>query len=174
MMQLQPDLTHFRNARPFILYNQWSAKICRDQFRTLKSDHPSGEKRRRLLNVAVMATTDRAIVKGRYTVDRQTIQLKFPSRMEIILYRHRLKSSQDSDIRALFESTTVNVVNDDCLVVCEKLMSKGYDPLLLNMANPSMPGGGFCTGASAQEEDLFRRSNYSRSLDVEFYETTEE
>jgi uncharacterized protein (TIGR02452 family) len=38
-------------------------------------------------------------------------------------------------------------------------------PLLLNMANAQTPGGGYRKGDGAQEENLFRRSNYYMSLD---------
>jgi uncharacterized protein (TIGR02452 family) len=40
------------------------------------------------------------------------------------------------------------------------LKAEGYNPLLLNMANAYNPGGGVYKGSIAQEEDLFRRSNY--------------
>ena len=36
--------------------------------------------------------------------------------------------------------------------------------LMLNMANPNEPGGGWNSGVAAQEEDLFRRSDYALGL----------
>ena len=52
----------------------------------------------------------------------------------------------------------------DCLDAYKTLLDNGYNPLLLNMANPNTPGGGWKGGCGAQEENLFRRSNYQLSL----------
>jgi uncharacterized protein (TIGR02452 family) len=56
-------------------------------------------------------------------------------------------------------------MNADCLHVYEELAAQGYQPLLLNMANAHTPGGGYRRGAKAQEENIFRRSDYFLSLD---------
>ncbi|AEV29280.1 TIGR02452 family protein [Sphaerochaeta pleomorpha str. Grapes] len=57
--------------------------------------------------------------------------------------------------------TKVSVVNEDCLAVAHSI---GDNPLVLNMANESQPGGGVEYGSGAQEETLFRSSNYFLSL----------
>ena len=44
------------------------------------------------------------------------------------------------------------------------LSRTGERVLMLNMANPTQPGGGWNTGVAAQEEDLFRRSDYALGL----------
>jgi uncharacterized protein (TIGR02452 family) len=46
---------------------------------------------------------------------------------------------------------------------------KGYRPLLLNMSDHQTAGGCVKSGSSAQEENLFRRSNYFKSLLQEYY-----
>ena len=60
--------------------------------------------------------------------------------------------------------TVVEVVNEDCLEVARKLVVDGYAPGLLNMASFSNPGGGVASGAGAQEETVFRRTDLFKSL----------
>ena len=60
--------------------------------------------------------------------------------------------------------TIIKVENLDCLLAAEKLLEEGYHPAVLNMASRQNPGGGVQTGAGAQEENLFRRSNLFQSL----------
>lgn len=57
---------------------------------------------------------------------------------------------------------SVQVLNEDCLVTAKRL--EDLNPLVLNMANRSTPGGGVLRGCAAQEECLFRQSNYFQSL----------
>ena len=64
-------------------------------------------------------------------------------------------------------STTIEVVNKDTIDLAIALKNSGYNPVAINMANENHPGGGAKTGAAAQEESLFRRSNYHQSLYLE-------
>jgi len=69
-----------------------------------------------------------------------------------------------SDKSVLKEPTFVEVLNRDSIVAGKELLDKGYNPAVLNMASPVNPGGGVASGAAAQEETLFRRTNLFRSL----------
>lgn len=60
---------------------------------------------------------------------------------------------------------TTTVVQDiDTLLMASEMVSRGLHPLVLNMASDYHPGGGVARGASAQEEELFRRTNYCFSI----------
>ncbi|GET00036.1 TIGR02452 family protein [Rhizophagus clarus] len=53
----------------------------------------------------------------------------------------------------------IQVLDGDCLNHASRLKSEGYNPIVLNMANAEVPGGGYLDGSGAQEENLFRRTN---------------
>lgn len=68
------------------------------------------------------------------------------------------------DIKANTQKTIIEVVNADCIKEGIRLLDMGYNPAILNMANRQNPGGGVISGAGAQEEGIFRRTNIFRSL----------
>ncbi|OPL07597.1 MAG: hypothetical protein AVO33_04690 [delta proteobacterium ML8_F1] len=61
-------------------------------------------------------------------------------------------------------ATAFGVYHGDCLEAARMLSSGHQDTAVLNMANRQNPGGGVHQGAGAQEEYLFRCSNYFISL----------
>nr|UMO78221.1 hypothetical protein [Pandoravirus belohorizontensis] len=64
------------------------------------------------------------------------------------------------------EPAVCEVVRGDCLKAAIALKTeRGLNPAVLNMASSRRPGGGYKTGAAAQEENIFRRSNYFLSLE---------
>ncbi|KAJ3050366.1 hypothetical protein HK097_008672, partial [Rhizophlyctis rosea] len=63
-----------------------------------------------------------------------------------------------------FTTPIVYVTEGDCLTVAQELKNNGLNPVVLNMANAEHPGGGWQWGAGAQEENMFRRSNYVMHL----------
>lgn len=65
--------------------------------------------------------------------------------------------------------TSLQVLNEDTLTTALALRKEGLNPLILNMASERNPGGGVERGAAAQEESLFRRTNYCVNLTDEFY-----
>lgn len=60
--------------------------------------------------------------------------------------------------------TLFDFVDEDVLVLAESYLNKGLNPALLNLANAYNPGGGVEGGSGAQEESIFRRSNYHEAL----------
>ena len=68
---------------------------------------------------------------------------------------HSTLPRYDSDIK---------VVDNDCIYEAKVLIEKGMKPAVLNMASFHTPGGGVINGSSAQEENIFRRTNIFKSL----------
>eukprot|EP01060_Flectonema_neradi_P029624 TRINITY_DN4132_c0_g2_i2.p1 TRINITY_DN4132_c0_g2~~TRINITY_DN4132_c0_g2_i2.p1 ORF type:complete len:364 (+),score=41.16 TRINITY_DN4132_c0_g2_i2:58-1092(+) len=60
--------------------------------------------------------------------------------------------------------TDIQVWEGDCLAAGLLLQDMNLNPVVLNMANQSKPGGGWLTGSGAQEENMFRRTSYWASL----------
>jgi uncharacterized protein (TIGR02452 family) len=68
-----------------------------------------------------------------------------------------------------FPNTHVAVVRGDCVEAAVQLKNNHFNPLLLNMADWFIAGGCVEGGSRAQEEELFRRSNYFKSLHQKYY-----
>jgi uncharacterized protein (TIGR02452 family) len=60
--------------------------------------------------------------------------------------------------------TRFGVIGADCLETAQLMLKAGLNPCVLNMASRKNPGGGVHSGAGAQEENLFRRTNMFLSL----------
>ena len=69
----------------------------------------------------------------------------------------------ESPISQRFD-TTVEVINETTLMTACRLVQAGRKPLVLNFANGTHVGGGFLTGARAQEETLCYASTLYSTL----------
>ena len=178
MLDVDPDIMPFIVNKHGILHYSWNAKIWSEQKQKIDDRNQLNKDQNRirhLLRMTVMLNTIGVIRKKSYTLEgQQVVQLR-DEPLKTIVYHHQSKlfpgrkvSSSKDVLR--FSLTTVEVVERDCLEVYYQLASSGRRPLLLNMANQKSPGGGYRRGDGAQEENLFRRSNYCLSLDVEMDE----
>ena len=61
-------------------------------------------------------------------------------------------------------ATEVRIVEQDSLQAAKTLVDQEKHPLVLNLANARSPGGGVRVGSRAQEESLFRCTNYDDGL----------
>lgn len=77
----------------------------------------------------------------------------------------RVKPGEDLPSPCEGRETELSVECIDSLDIALALATQGFDPLVLNMANAKYPGGGYRYGAIAQEECLFRRTDYHRTVD---------
>ena len=176
MLDWEPELkTFIANPQHLIFRYKWNSENWLKQLKfyagTLGDKH---DKQRRLLRLTVMLNTIGILRKKSYTIITNNIEKEIqlnPPLMKTIVYNHQSKlfkrGETSSSPSAPYPSTSVKVVNEDCLVVYHRLASEKYRPVLMNMANADEPGGGYQRGAAAQEENLFRRSNYYQSLDAE-------
>jgi len=139
---------------------------------------------RRKKNIEVLEDTLSTLGKGSYEKDGQERKLQFtPDQMrriqvflpdEIDELRSRTGASEYNGQQAKNTSCTFGCENIDALVLAQRkyleLKEKGeasHRVLVLNLASSTHPGGQTRKGASAQEEDLCRRTSLLLSLESE-------
>ena len=182
MFQYPPNIMEFVGKPDHEIFRyKWNSHVWLEQFKRLTSkeqdaaEHqgssgPTAEQARHYLRVAVMLNTIGIVRRKCYMVNDRLIQLHLDDRLKTIVYDHRSKLEHGGKMPSNvppYQRTSVEVLMDDCLVAYERLVKSGRKPLLLNMASATNPGGGYRKGDGAQEENLFRRSDYFRSLDVD-------
>jgi len=90
-----------------------------------------------------------------------------PDQESIVI--HDVPIQQLQRIPKRFPETTTEFVKGDCVDEAIRLVTLGYNPLLLNMADWFYAGGCVDVGEVTQEEELFRRSNYFKHLHQKYY-----
>lgn len=140
---------------------------------------------RRDQRVLVFGSTQRVFESGRYALlDGRVVELPASALEEnraalhAAVQRHVFRTSaalpDTAALRAagavplaLADVAPVAVVRGDCVDAAARLAADAQGRVaLLNMASPRRAGGGYRTGAGAQEENLFRRSNLWLHLDT--------
>jgi uncharacterized protein (TIGR02452 family) len=175
MRDMTPDIMQFVvNPNHDVFKYKWNAKLWSEQFKkVLATRNRDNDVQRHLLRTTVMLNTIGVVKKATYKVGDIQINLK-PEPLVTIVYDHQSKLKRKYDTSSIvppYTSTTVEVINDDCIDVYNRLVARKLQPVLHNMANAKTPGGGYRKGDGAQEENLFRRSNYYLSLDAELDDT---
>lgn len=115
-------------------------------------------------NVAVYSNTVAIVRKGSYMSPKgKRVNLPDPKKMVDGTKFYGKKVVNDYDAISRYE-TEIKVIDKDCIYAAKDLIDRGFNPCMLNMASFSTPGGGVAKGSSAQEENIFRRSNIFMSL----------
>ncbi len=139
-------------------------EYCRNMIRLKKGDTYAYHKVKAMRTNEFRHTVD-IVRQGYYTTESGTRYI-FPDDSAMV----RNTVLYDSEITLPEQTaenstpTIVDVDNMDCLYAGAMLKQLGHNPAILNMASRRNPGGGVTTGAGAQEETLFRRTNLFRSL----------
>ena len=80
------------------------------------------------------------------------------------------KLYHDPDFVPVYKDKTIyDIWQLDTLKAAYKLISLGFQPAVLNLADDSWPGGCVSTGSCAQEESLFRSTTLSKHLNQRSY-----
>ena len=95
--------------------------------------------------VNVQRETIEAIRTLQYRTDTKLVQLdgsKLDAEVEKATLYHDGTTITRKVILEKQDTPVVTVVNGDCLVEGLELKKKGFNPIVLNMACPTVPGGG--------------------------------
>src|ERR1700733_2698814 len=110
-------------------------------------------------------TTKDACVRG-FFIKNKLVELDRKLNKEMVqgtelCSPHKLPSLTSKPFTTVFE-----VVDEDTIDLTKRYKDQdaNLNPVALNLANAHIPGGGVGTGEGAQEESLFRRSNYHQAL----------
>ncbi len=175
-------------------FRQMAAQMQAAEYKGLSEEEIQERERqkevRRIRNIQILNDTLDILEKGRFKKDGQGINLSFsPEQMRQIqvflpddMDALRAGAAEDSDVEIISGdrsltgsgSCTFGCENEDALVLAQRkyleLKESGEASpkvLVLNLASATHPGGQTRKGASAQEEDLCRRTSLLLSLESE-------
>lgn len=143
------------------LYQTWLDIL----FSTLRKSHDS----MRAMRMRVFKETIDIVNQGFYLC-REGSKITFPTTKHLVFKKNIVESKfyeKEFNVvssNTMVYNTNIMVENIDCLLASYRLQKEGYNVAVLNMASRRIPGGGVISGAGAQEENLFRRSNLFQSM----------
>lgn len=154
---------------PFDAGCGWDAETWANRFKGIAADvrkWNSAEDRNalRTMRTDVFNDTVATVRKGYYDTESGRVTFNQNHTDAMIKGTKFYDKELCTDISNECERTNIAVVNQDCLVEAERLIKNGLNVAVLNMASRRNPGGGVLTGAGAQEENIFRRTNIFQSL----------
>ena len=147
----------------------WNAEEWKTQFELLTTQNRLKQKEEtrfllRSMRIEVFKNTT-FLVKQGYYYNAKNQKISFLDTQNMVVNTKFYHSPCPvHHVPTIHGKTIVKIENIDCLLAAEKLLNDGYHPAVLNMASRQNPGGGVQTGAGAQEENLFRRTNLFQSL----------
>lgn len=157
------------NILPFTDERTWDAKSWADRFKGIAEDakkwnNIADKNALRTMRTDVFNDTVAAVRQGYYTTQNGT--KRFDKATTSAMIEDTIFYDREFVVDNNRETiqTKISVVNCDCLVEAEKLVDMGMNVAVLNMASRRNPGGGVISGAGAQEENIFRRTNIFQSL----------
>lgn len=144
------------------IMKEWNSKEWRNQFFEAMKVH-SREQVRQLHKQAFEATKRVVMKEKAYTSETGT-HVALPSAETMVRGTRFFYRPFDVRRVACAYRTEYEVVCQDCLDAAKVLKDEGMNTVVLNLANANNPGGGVEMGCSAQEEQLFIRTNLMLSL----------
>lgn len=153
------ELSSAEHLRP---YEPWNPNRFLDQFDNIHYKH---RKRQKVYKYTLNAIHYRQYIYigSDGTEKKVTLNLNDVQSSTIFYDQAHRPDENTSDRR--YDDMKIEVWDSDTIDAAKRIIDEeGERPIVLNMASYSNPGGGVTGGSGAQEENLFRRSDYCRSL----------
>ena len=87
--------------------------------------------------------------------------------LQLMVYEPTAKTSDNEDFSSDKLEVNIEVLNMDTLEAAKLLVTSKFNPLVLCYADDRLPGGFVNSGAGAQEEEIWRRTNIVRIMEKE-------
>ena len=133
-----------------MIYNDWDAIKWSHEFKDANLD------RKKEFLIDVWNNTIKIVQRGGYFADEEVII----DNTKVCQNTLFVQNGSFYEPKGCSVETKIIIQDADCLESARLLTN----PVVLNMASYKNPGGGVINGSSAQEENIFRRTNLFKSL----------